>query len=228
MTDPILGMSWAAAATKTIEIGSAILILPQRNPVVLAKQLSSLDVFSGGRVVIGAGSGWSAQEYAAVNADWHGRGRRMDEYTGVLRTLWRDTPANFHGETIHVDRAYLLPKPVKGNIPILFGGECDAVLDRIARLGDGWISLTLTPEAAPERIALLRRLAREHGRDPDCLRIVKFIVSQVSLDDMKRYRDAGVTEFNLACFGELPTDDAGLTRKIEELAERFVVPAAAL
>jgi len=224
--DPIIAMTWAAAATTRIEVGSGIVILPQRNPVVLAKEVATLDALSGGRAVLGVGVGWCKEEYDAVGADWPGRGKRTDEHIAALRALWNDTASSFHGETVNFDRAYLFPKPARpGGLPILVGGESDVALKRAARLGDGWIAFKIPVGDAAARIARLRALTAEQGRDPDRLRIVTAIFSHTSLDDMKRYRDAGVTEFNLVTAGELPLDEAGLTAGLEDFARRLLEPA---
>lgn len=221
--DPVVAMGWAAAATDRIEVGSGILILPQRNPVVLAKSLATLDEFSGGRVVLGAGVGWCKEEYDAIGADWPGRGKRMDEHIAVLRALWRDAPASFAGETVSFEDAYLYPKPVRDDdLPILIGGESDVALRRVARAGDGWLAFKLSVADAPARIAKLKELMRLEWRDPGTLRIVCAVFSSTSLDDLKRYRDAGVTEFNLVTAGELPLDEAGLAVGMAAFGQRFV------
>lgn len=226
--DPIIASTWIAAVTSRIQVGSGILILPQRNPVVLAKELATLDVLSGGRLVLGAGVGWCKEEYDAVGIPWEGRGRRMDENLAALRSLWRDAASSFHGNAASFDRAYCFPKPVRGDIPILIGGESDLALERVARHGDGWIAFKLSPEEAPARVERLRCLMREEGRDPDTLRIVVGIFSHTGEDDLKRYRDAGVTEFNLVTAGELPLDDAGVAAGIAEFGKSFVDVAARL
>jgi len=177
--------------------------------------------------VLGAGIGWCKEEYDAVGADWPHRGKRMDEHIAALRNLWRDAPARFVGETVSFDDAYLYPKPVRGNdLPILIGGESDLALRRAARSGDGWIAFKLPVEEAPVRIAKLKALTREEGRDPEALRIVCGIFSSTAIDDLKRYRDAGVTEFNLVTAGELPLDEAGLADGIAAFGERFVAAVA--
>ena len=227
LADPVVAMTWAAAATQRIEIGSGVIILPQRNPVVLAKELATLDAYSEGRLVLGVGSGWAPREYAAVGADWPGRGRRMDEYVGVLRALWRDTPASFAGETVRFEGAYLHPKPAR-QVPILFGGESDAVLRRVARCGDGWTPVKLQVEDAATRIGQLRDWTKACGRDPDALRIVKSLTLREPLEDLPRYRDAGVTEFKLSCFGELPGDPEALEEAIADFGRRYVEAVKAL
>jgi len=229
IVDPLIAMTWMAASTRKIEVGSGIVILPQRNPVVLAKELATLDALSGGRVVFGAGVGWCREEYEAVGVPWKGRGRRMDENLAALRALWRDQASTFKGDTVAFERAYLYPKPARNNdIPILIGGESDAALRRVATHGDGWLAFKLSVEDAPDRIRLLRQLTTERGRDPDSLRLAVAIFSHTTDDDLKRYRDAGITEFNLVTAGELPADSDGLKRGIAEFGARFVGVAAAL
>jgi probable F420-dependent oxidoreductase len=225
--DPIVAMTWAAAATQSIEIGSNIIILPQRHPVVLAKALASLDAFSNGRLVVGAGSGWSVKEYDAVGAVWRARGRRMDEYVEALKTLLQDSPSSFSGETVKFESAYLFPRPAH-DIPILFGGESEAALKRVARCGDGWLPAKLSLEDAPSIIRNLREWTKASGRDPGKLRIVKSITLRDDEDDLPRFRDAGVTEFKLNCFGDLPSDEAGITRIIEGWGRSLVEVVAKL
>jgi len=225
IVDPVVTMTWAAAATERMEVGSGILILPQRNPVVLAKELATLDEYSGGRVLLGAGIGWCREEYDAIGASWEKRGKLMDENVQAMRVLWRDDAAQFEGEETRFRDAYLYPRPARpGGIPILIGGESDLALKRVARLGDGWIAFNLPVEEAPARVAKLKQLTREQDRDPEAQRIVCGIFSSTSLDDLERYRDAGVTEFNLVT--EVPLDDRGLSDTMGEFNRRFVEPIA--
>ena len=227
LPDSIVNMTWAAAATERIEIGSHIIILPQRQPVVLAKELATLDCYSGGRLVAAFGSGWSATEYAATGADWAGRGKRMDEYTEVLRALWRENPASYSGEIVSFEKAYLYPRPAR-DIPIIFGGESEAVRRRVARLGDGWAPVHLNLEDGPAIIENLREMTKEYGRDPDKLRIFKSLTIRDSLDDFARFRDAGATEFKLNCMGDLPADEDELAATIEEWGRTLVAHVATL
>lgn len=209
MTDPLMSMAWAAAVTTKIEVGSGIVILPQRNPVVLAKELSTLDTFCDGRVALGVGVGWCKEEYDAIGADWPNRGRITDEYVGALRTLWRDECSSFSGDSIAFKGAYLYPKPLGNDIPILIGGESDLALKRAARIGDGWLAFNLPVGEAAPKVAKLKQFARDQGRDPHALRIVTNIFLTTSDDDIERYRDAGINEFVLNCHGEIPLDRAG-------------------
>lgn len=227
--EPVLAMTWAAAATSTIEVGSSILILPQRNPVVLAKELSVLDEFSQGRVVLGAGIGWCKEEMDAIGTDWRTRGKRTDEYIDAMRTLWRDDAASFEGPTVQFRDAYMYPRPVRpGGIPIMIGGDSEIAQKRVARTGDGWLAFNLPVAEAPERVARLKQLTREAGRDPEALRISVAIFSWTAPDELKRYRDAGITEFLLFKCNELPLDDAGLAAGLDEAARQYVDLAAGL
>ncbi len=227
ITDPVVTLTWIAAVTRHIEVGSGIIILPQRQPLVLAKALSTLDALSGGRLVFGAGVGWCKEEYDAVGAPWVGRGERMDEYLQAIRVLWRDKRSTFRGNTTEFRDAYLYPKPAR-DIPVMIGGESDFALKRAARYGDGWFAFKLSVEDAPQKVKRLHELAREQGRDPADLRVVVAIFSHTKPDDLRRYRDAGVTEFNLVTAGALPLDESGLRAGIGSLRKRFVDIAAAL
>ena len=227
--EPVMAMAWAAAATKTIEVGSSIVILPQRNPVVLAKELSVLDEFSGGRVVLGAGVGWCKEESDAIGAEWKTRGKRMDEYVAAMRTLWREDAAEFDGPTVSFKNAYMYPRPRRaGGVPIMIGGDTEIALKRVARIGDGWLAFNLPVDEAPARVERLKELTREQGRDPEVLRISVAIFTWTELDELKRYRDAGITEFLLFKCNDLPLDDDGLKRATDQAARRYVDQAAGL
>jgi probable F420-dependent oxidoreductase len=229
LVDPVVAMTWLAAATTRIEVGTNILVLPQRNPVILAKALATLDSFSQGRAVLGVGVGWAKEEFDAIGADFKVRGKRTDESIEAMRALWRNEASSFSGEFFRFSDAYCFPKPARaGGVPVLIGGESPAALRRVARLGDGWLPYNLPVEEAGRVIAELKEMTRRAGRDPGALRIAKIVYSSAKLDDLRRYRDAGVTEFNVASSGEIPLDPAGIDAKFAEFAERIVQPIAAL
>jgi probable F420-dependent oxidoreductase len=229
LIDPIMGMAWAAAATASLEVGTNVLILPQRNPVVLAKELATLDSFSQGRILLGVGVGWAKEEFDASGADFSVRGKRTDEAIGALRALWNQPVSSFKGTFDCFTEAYSYPKPTRcGGVPVLIGGESKPALRRVARLGDGWLPYNLPVERAAAVIAELKAMTGDAGRDPAALRIIKIIYSNATLDDLKRYRDAGVTEFNMASSGELPTDEAGIEGKFNEWQHRIVGPVRSL
>jgi probable F420-dependent oxidoreductase len=229
LIDPVVGMCWAAAATTTLEVGTNILVVPQRNPVVLAKELATLDSFAGGRVLLGVGVGWAKEEFDATGADFATRGKRTDEAIGALRALWTQPVSAFSGSFDRFSDVYSYPKPPRaGGMPILIGGESKAAMRRVARLGDGWLPYNLPVDDAATVIGELKAMTRAEGRDPDALRIIKIVYSNAAMDDLKRYRDAGVTEFNIASSGEIPLDAEGIATAFDRFGEQVVAPIAAL
>ena len=225
--DVVTALTWMAAATNRIEVGSNVMVLPQQNPVVLAKALATLDSFSYGRLILGVGTGWSKEEYESCGVDYATRGKRMDEAVAVLRSLWADGASSFSGQFFSFRNAYSYPKPVRpGGIPILMGGESKPALRRLAKVGDGWLPYNMPVEDAPRMIRELKDMTRAEGRDPDRLRIIKIVYTSAGIDELKRYVDAGVTEFNVATSGEIPLGDKGMQAKIAEFAERLVAPLA--
>lgn len=228
LVDPVVGMTWAAAATSRIEVGTNILVLPQRNPVILAKALATLDSFAQGRVVLGVGVGWAKEESDAVGAVFAERGKRMDEAIAAMRALWGMEASTYEGAFYRFREAFSFPKPVgAGGIPILIGGESKAAMRRVAQLGDGWLPYNLPVAEAAAIIDELKSRTADLGRDPEALRIVKIVYSTVATDDLMRWRDAGVTEFNVASSGELPLDEAGMRVGFENMRKRLVDPLAA-
>ena len=186
--DPMIALSFAAAATSTIRLATGVLLVPEHNPVTLAKSVASLDRLSHGRLALGIGVGWSQEEFSALGIPFRRRGARTDEYLLAMRTLWREDPASFAGEFVNFAEIRVNPKPVRARgIPIIVGGNSDAALRRVARIGDGWYGFNLTDIAhATERITRLRTLCESAGRDPSELEIA------VALDhrpDAKDHRD---------------------------------------
>lgn len=164
-------LSFAAAHTSRIALGTSVLVLPQRHPTLVAKQVSTLDTLSGGRVRLGVGTGWQASEYEALGEDFDNRGSRMDECIDILRAYWRDEHVNFQGAHYQIDEMAMEPKPPRGNsIPIWIGGTKAPALRRVARLGDGWMAMNAPGDDPLEsRLAQLKEYALEYGRDPDSI-----------------------------------------------------------
>jgi len=168
--DPLLWLSYIAAATKRIRLGTSVLVLPQRNPVILAKELATLDRLSGGRVELGIGIGWVREEADAVGTDFDNRGRRADEYIRVMRTLWREPVASFAGEFVRFENVVSRPKPVQpGGVPIIVGGHSKAAARRAGRLGDGFYPLGVQGEQLAALRAVMAESARANGRDPSTI-----------------------------------------------------------
>ena len=137
--EPFVLFGYMAGLTETIEFATGILILPQRQTALVAKQAATLDVLSGGRLRLGVGIGWNLIEYEALNQDFHTRGRRIEEQIEILRQLWTEPLVNYEGEWHSVPDAGINPLPLQRPIPIWFGGHADAVLRRVATIGDGWM-----------------------------------------------------------------------------------------
>ncbi len=205
--DPVVALGFAAAVTERVRLGTAVLNAPYTPPAVLAKQLATVDVLSGGRLDVGLGLGWAPHEFAAVGAPWERRGARLAEYVACLRALWADDPVEFAGEFFTVPPSRMLPKPVQRPAPpVLLGGAADAALRRAGRIADGWISASrhdLT--AIGTAIGTLRGAAEQAGRDPAALRVV--VRGVVALGDEARSR-AG-TRRPLTGTAEQIRDDLG-------------------
>ena len=166
LPDPLIWMAFVASRTRRIRFGTGILIVPQHNPVVAAKQVATLDHLTGGRLLLGIGVGWLKEEFDAIGAPFDDRGRRTDEYIEAMRELWGAERPTYHGEYVHFDAAYCRPQPVRGSVPIIVGGHSKAAARRAGRLGDGFFPAR---GASAELIQLARDVAAEHGRDPAAL-----------------------------------------------------------
>ena len=158
-------MAFIAAVTKKVELCSGVLILPQRQTGVVAKQAAEVDILSGGRLRLGVGVGWNHVEYEALNEDWKTRGARQAEQIKVMRKLWTEDQVTFRGRFHTLVDVTMLPVPVQRPIPIWFGGSSDAVVKRAARIGDGYMPI-MTPEVAEPKIAMLHEHMKTFGRDP--------------------------------------------------------------
>ena len=171
LPDPLIWMAFAAAVTKTLRFLTGVLILPQRNPVVLAKELATLDYMSGGRIDLGIGVGWLKEEFEALGVPFAKRGARTDECIQAMRALWDKDDASFSGDFVDFTGMSCNPKPAKGRIPIIIGGHSEAAARRAAALGDGFFPATGSPVAVEPLIALMKKTAGELGRDPASIEV---------------------------------------------------------
>ena len=165
--DPLFVCTAAAAATSTLRFITGVLILPQRPALLTAKEVLTLDHFSGGRFELGVGSGWSWEEYGALGVPFERRGKRLDEYIEVMRLAWTSERASFHGEFLDFDDVVLNPKPVSDRIPIIIGGDSLAAMRRAARLGDGWYGWwadNVVPGDLTAHLDKLHTIMAEHDR----------------------------------------------------------------
>jgi probable F420-dependent oxidoreductase len=162
--DPLIWLAYVAAAAPSLKLGTCILILPQRNPVILAKELATLDHLSGGRVELGIGVGWLKEEFEALGVEWNHRGTRTDEYLQAMRALWAGPHAQFSGKYVDFPAVTCNPRPVNGSIPIVVGGDSPAAVRRAARHADGYYPGAHKPEKLRQLIKDLADAAQEADR----------------------------------------------------------------
>ncbi len=167
--DPLVWLAFLASATSTIKLGTGVLILPQRNPVVLAKELATLDVLSGGRLLLGIGTGWLAEEFDAIGVPFAARGTRADDSVAAMRALWSEEKASHHSAFTSFRNCISRPQPVGGAIPVHVGGHTDVAARRAGRLGDGFFPLSGSHERLAQLFDLARSTAVAAGRDPDAI-----------------------------------------------------------
>jgi probable F420-dependent oxidoreductase len=169
--DPLVWLSYVAACTTTIKLATGILIVPQRNPGVLAKEVATLDTLSGGRTVLGVGVGWLEEEFDALGVPFGDRGRRLDDYIAAMRSLWASDDASHSGEFATFRSVVSRPRPVDDAVPIVIGGHSEAAARRAGRIGDGFFPGKGSNDRLVELFAVMRAAAVEHDRDPDAIEI---------------------------------------------------------
>jgi probable F420-dependent oxidoreductase len=218
LLEPLVTLTYLAARTTAVRLGTAMLLLPQRNPVYVAKEVSTLDWLSGGRVDLGVGVGWLKEEFDALNVAWPHRGRRTDEYLEVLRTLWTDDTSAFEGETYTLPPCEMFPKPrQQPHPPVHIGGETPAALRRAARVGQGWHTFNRTPEEVAEGLAALDAELRLAGRSRDELRItVCPYFKPLTPEGVERYAEAGADAVAALFFAFTPDDVARAFDDLEQ------------
>jgi probable F420-dependent oxidoreductase len=197
--DPFIALTVAATVTRKIKLATGICLLPEREPLITAKLIASLDFYSNGRVIIGAGAGWLKEETEAMGAKFGTRWRRMRETVEAMRVLWTKSEAAYEGELVRFPAVRCDPKPVqKPYPPVLLGAHGPKALERVARTYDGWMPLVESPEQVKRDVATIRKLAADYGRNPDSIRITVIVDPDAhapSADDLRRYRDAGASRF---------------------------------
>ena len=197
--DPFVLFGYLSACTRAIGFSTQVMILPQRQTALVAKQAASLDVLSGGRFRFGIGVGWNPVEYVGLNEDFHNRGKRQEEQVEVMRALWAEPHVTFKGKWHTIEDAGINPLPVRRKIPLWFGGHEDVTLRRIAKWGDGWIMLAHPAgPVADAEFAKLRSYVKEQGRDPKSVGIEVWVsTGEGGPDDWRKqflaWKEAGVT-----------------------------------
>ncbi len=243
VSDPIVTLAYVAAHTSRIRLGVSVLVMPYFAPIVLAKQLATLDHVSGGRLDVGLGIGWAEDEYDAVGVPFRQRGRRGEEFIRCLKTIWTEEVVQFDGEFYRVPRSLVEPKPLQApHPPILVGGYGSAAVGRAARLGDGFTGGNVPLDQVAPLIAELRIAAEAAGRDPARLRVVcrgtyrvhdtpqgsgrrpLFGTLDEIREDISRYAEVGLTEL----FLEANIDAGGAFGDEDGLLERTLTVMTAL
>jgi probable F420-dependent oxidoreductase len=200
--EPLVLFGYLAGLTKRLELVTGIIILPQRQTVLAAKQAAEVDVLSGGRLRLGVGIGWNPVEYEALGENFKNRGRRSEEQVELLRKLWTEELVTFNGRWHKITDAGIKPLPLQRPIPIWFGGSDDRALRRLARLGDGWFPLVGPDERCRDMIEAIRSYAKEAGRDPSAIGIEGRIgygggSAQTWLKELETWKKLGATHVSL-------------------------------
>ncbi|MCW2493423.1 MAG: family F420-dependent class oxidoreductase [Frankiales bacterium] len=253
VTDPLITLAYVAAITERARLGVAIVNAPYFSPILLAKQLTTLDELSSGRLDAGLGLGWAVEEFQASGVDFARRGARVEEFIRCLKVIWTEPEVSFHGEFYTIPAAIVDPKPVqKPHPPLLLGGDAEPALRRVGRLADGWISRSRQDLTKISRdIAIIKGAAEQAGRDPSRLRVVVRGVVELSdttgddasnrrplhgtarqiKDDLSRLADQGVTEVFLdlnfvASVGDPKADPVASMQYGVKVLETFAPRAA--
>ena len=204
--DPLIWLTWVGAHTTTLKLGTGILILPQRNPVVLAKEVATLDVMSGGRVLLGVGIGWLEEEFDVIGVPFADRARRTEEYVEAMRALWSQDLPTFAGETVNFTDAISRPFPVDRRVPVFIGGHTPAAARRAGRIGDGFFP---GKGDLPSLLDEMRRAADEAGRDPSAIEVTWSGASLLGdgdpAEEVERLAALGVTRLVLPPLTYNPT-----------------------
>jgi probable F420-dependent oxidoreductase len=216
--DPLVTLAYLAARTTRVRLGTGVLILPLRNPVVLAKQVASLDVLSRGRVSLGIGVGVLPEEFAAVGVGMHDRGRRADEAIDVLRALWEQELPRHEGPFVTLRDVDAHPRPVQRPLPILVGGHSEAALRRAVERGDGWYGFGLTVEEAAELLGRLREAERRYERPAHLAPLEITLTPPLRSTEQQAYADLGADRLVMVPSNSLDRD--GLLAWLEARAPR--------
>jgi len=230
--DPFVALGVAAAVTKRVKLGTGICLLPEREPIITAKTIATLDVISGGRVILGVGAGWLREETEAMGARFGTRWKRLRETVEAMRVLWTQPEPSYEGELVKFPAVRCDPKPIqKSGPPILLGARGPKAIERVVRTYDGWVPIAGRPASFKRDIDELRKVATERGRDPKTLSITGFVGPRedgISSEDLKLYQDAGAERLVLFSQGDAIKMAAGQTLAIVRRLAPTVERAAKL
>ncbi len=224
MLEPLQALTFLAAITDRVRLGTGICLVPQRNPVYTAKAVTDLDSLSGGRVDFGVGVGWLKEEFEAVAMPFEKRGQRTDEHLQVMKSLWCDEVSEYHGELYNLDPCRMYPKPIQTpHPPIHVGGESDAAMRRVARHAQGWFSFNRLPADLPEPLGRLDAALAEEGRTrSDVVLSVSPYFNQTTPQLVEEYAALGVDRLIVLC---LAFDVDTLRSQLDDLVTNVLEPA---
>jgi probable F420-dependent oxidoreductase len=224
ITDPLIWLGFVAGITRQIRLATGILIVPQRNPAVLAKECATLDKLSGGRFELGIGVGWLAEEFEALGVPFADRGRRTDEYVAAMRALWSQEHAAYSGKYVNFSGAISRPQPAGGDIPIIVGGHSEAAARRAGRYGTGFFPAKGSDDELRHLLEIVAASAKEHGRDPDAIELTagQWSAKRDSLDRVRELEDLGVRRLIVAP----PTGNIAKMREAMEQLATKIEPVA--
>jgi probable F420-dependent oxidoreductase len=219
--EPIATLLYAAACSERVRLGMSVCVLPTRNPVITAKELATLDVLSGGRLIFGVGAGWWEEEFEMLGVPFQQRGARTGEYIRLIKKLWTEDNPSFRGRFWQIEEVGFAPKPIqKPHPPIWVGGDVEAALRRAGRLGDAWHAVDYPPPELAEKFARVQGYAKEAGRDPASVDLTLRLTlgpaedSQRTIERLKGYRDVGVSHVAFEMW-------AGSLEQLRQALDRF-------
>jgi probable F420-dependent oxidoreductase len=218
--EPLVFFGYLAAVTERVDLVTAVLILPQRQAVLVAKQAAEVAILSGNRLKLGIGVGWNTVEYDGLNEDFSTRGRRQEEQVDLMRKLWESDSLSYDGEFHRFERASILPRPSE-QIPVLFGGSAPALIDRCARIGDGWLPLGTSNDRSRAQLEEIRRIRAERGLSMERFEVRAQAQYRGGNPDRWRshaeaWRDLGATHLAIATHNAGETDVDGHLARIAE------------
>ncbi len=225
--DPLVWLAYVAAATERIRLGTGILILPQRNPAIVAKEVASLDRLSGGRVLLGIGVGWLEEEFDALGVPFAGRGARTDAYVDAMRALWTGQPIDLDDGYQRWERAVSLPRPAHGTVPIVVGGHSEAAARRAGRLGDGFFPGKGNVETLAHLFDVVRQSAADAGRDPEAIELTAGHPGVGGADPLGAVAELAALGVHRAIIPPLAFDPDAAADAYGAFGERVIAPSRA-
>jgi len=228
LPDPLIWLAFVAAHTNTVKLATGILIVPQRNPGVLAKEVATLDVLSGGRMILGVGAGWLEEEFDALGIPFAERGRRLDDHIGAMRALWQNEEASFDGPFTNYANVVSRPAPIHGTVPIVVGGHSEAAARRAGRLGDGFFPGKGSPTKLAELLSVMRQAADDAGRDPELIEVTASSPAIFAPDPRPGLEELAALGVSRVIVPPLSFDPTAIGDALGAFGERVVGPLADL